>query len=184
MRKVPHFLQASVGEGAQYNQVSSFSLAHLRGLQALWGHLAPLPAIAGLIDWRDHPNTESRGQLQRPPAHFLSPGVPFRTKGTFPFHSLHTLLPFCKQVKDVECVRLLPVIYFSLLPSRPHGERGWEAETSLSHPNLQDFAGWSSFPCHGVMDTRSLTGPWTRRREQLRSHVELRLLLQSPGMKG
>lgn len=106
--------------------LSSSPIIDLRGLQALWGHLAPLPAISGWIDSRGHPSAETRGQLQRPPAHFLPPGVPFWMRGILAFHSLHPPLPFCKQVKDMEWVQLLPVISFSLLPSRPHGERGWE----------------------------------------------------------
>lgn len=95
----------------------------MRGLQALWGHLAQLPAIFSRIDRRSLPSAETRGQLQRPPAHFLPPGVPFWTKGTFPFHSLHPPLPFYEQVKDMEPAQLHPVISFSLLPGHPHGAR-------------------------------------------------------------
>lgn len=95
----------------------------MRGLQALWGHLAQLPAIFSRIDRRSLPSAETRGQLQRPPAHFLPPGVPFWTKGTFPFHSLRPPLPFYEQVKDMEPAQLHPVISFSLLPGHPHGAR-------------------------------------------------------------
>lgn len=119
-------MTGSSGAGPQPTPLSSSPIIDLRGLQALWGHLAPLPAISGRIDRRGRLSAETRGHFQRPPAHFLPPGVPFLTKGTFPFHSLHPPLPFCEQVKDMELVQLLPVISFSLLLGCPHGERGWE----------------------------------------------------------
>lgn len=116
--------------------LSASAIIDLCGLKALWGHLAPLPAISGWIECWGHPSAETKGQLQRPPAPFLPPGVPFRSKGAFPFQSLHPLLPFSEQVKDMELVQLLPVISFSVLPSRPHAETGWEispTQTSQSH---------------------------------------------------
>lgn len=66
---------------AEPTTLSSSPIIDLHGLQALWGHLAPLPAVFGWIDSRGHPSAETRGQLQRPPAHFLPPGVPFWTSG-------------------------------------------------------------------------------------------------------
>lgn len=124
--------------------ISVSAIIDLCGLKALWGHLAPLPAISGCIERWGHPSAETKGQLQRPPAPFLPPGVPFRSKGAFPFQSLHLLLPFSKQVKDTELVRLFPLISFSILPSRPHAERGWEisparrpqSHTVVWHRNL------------------------------------------------
>lgn len=116
----------SSGAGPQPTLFSSLSIIDLCGLWGLWGHLAPLPAISDRVDQQGHPSTETRGQLQRPPDHFLPPGVPFWTKTTFPFHSLHPPLPSYEQVKAMECVQFLLVICFNLLLNRPHEERGLE----------------------------------------------------------
>lgn len=104
----------------------SSSIIDLCGLRARSGYLPPLAAIYGQIDRRGHPCTETRGQLQRPPTHFLPPGVPFWTENTFPFCSLHPPLLLNEQVKDVECAQVLFVSRFNLLLNRPHEDREWE----------------------------------------------------------
>lgn len=61
--------------------LSSSLIMDMRGLQALWGPLAPFPAVFSGIDRWNRPSAETRVQLQSPPAHFLPPGVPFLDKG-------------------------------------------------------------------------------------------------------
>lgn len=137
-----------VGAGPQPTPLSSSSIIDLRGPQALWGHLALLPAISGQIDRRGHPSAETRGQFQRPPAHFLPPGVPFRTKGTFPFHSLHPPLPFSEQVKDMKLVLLLPVISSASSPVAHTGRKG-ERSVSSTTQSLTHLMWKSAFDLIG-----------------------------------
>lgn len=50
----------SSGAGPQPTPLSSSSIIDLRGLQTLWVHLAPLPAISGQINRLGRPSTEIR----------------------------------------------------------------------------------------------------------------------------
>lgn len=104
---------------------SSSPLIGLLGLQALRGHLAPLPAIFG-PDRSSRPSQRRvRGSASKASCPLPATWCSISDKGYISFSIPSTLgCPSREQVKDMEPAQLLPVISFSLLPSRPHGERG------------------------------------------------------------
>lgn len=96
----------------------------MRGLQALWGPLAPFPAVFSWIDRWNRPSAETRVQLQSPPAHFLPPGVPFLDKGYI--SSLSHLSALCRPTLN----RLRTVSHPVIPPQPPPWprtrKRSWE----------------------------------------------------------
>ncbi|KAG7225758.1 hypothetical protein INR49_014409 [Caranx melampygus] len=120
MRKESHFLQASVGERAQYNQASSASLTR----RSAWSPDPPcIPGLDRLPGPSQHREQGvSFTGLRLPTSCHLV--FHFGQRVHSLFHSLCTPLPFCKQVKDVECVRLLPANTLQPPPQSPtRGER-------------------------------------------------------------
>lgn len=101
---------------------SSSHIIDMRGLQGLLEHLAQLPAIFSWIDLSGLPVSGTKGQLQRPPAHFPPLEIHFGQKVHL-VSVLSTLhFPSMKQVKNTESVQLHPVISFSLSLHLPQGE--------------------------------------------------------------